>query len=446
MILWYTRDMVRLPPSAGKEPIIPIWGDENIRLLAAGNAKRSKEVENMLKGREIVLGVTGGIAAYKAVELLRLFIRAGANVRVVMTREALEFVAPLTFQTLSMNPVYTDLFSLISERDIGHISLADRADLIVIAPATANIIGKLASGIADDLLSTTVMATKAPVLIAPAMNVNMYRNSIYRENEDKLRRHGFLFVEPATGMLACGWEGEGKLQEPGIIFEEAVSALSPKDLAGEKVLVTAGPTCEEIDPVRFISNHSSGKMGYALARAAFRRGAAVTLVSGPVCLEPPHGVKTVKVVSAGQMRETVLGFFPDSTIVIKAAAVADYRPEVRAGTKLKKTAGTLSLKLVKNPDILAELGGIKGERTIVGFAAETGDLVENAAVKLKKKNLDMIVANDISQEGAGFNVDTNLVKLLFRGGVVEELPLMGKDELADIILDRVVKLRPKTEG
>ncbi len=400
----------------------------------------------MLKGKEIVLGVTGGIAAYKAVELLRLLTKAGANVRVVMTREAMEFVAPLTFQTLSMNPVYTDLFSLISERDIGHISLADRADLVVIAPATANIIGKLASGIADDLLSTTVMATKAPVLIAPAMNVNMYRNSIYRENEEKLRRHGYLFVEPAVGMLACGWEGEGKLQEPAIIFEEAISALSPKDLAGEKVLVTAGPTCEEIDPVRFISNHSSGKMGYALARAAFRRGATVTLVSGPVCLEPPHGVKTVMVVSAGQMREAVLGFFPDSSIVIKAAAVADYRPEVRVGTKMKKTAGTLSLKLVKNPDILAELGGMKGERTIIGFAAETGDLVENAAVKLKKKNLDMIVANDISQEGTGFNVDTNLVKLLFRDGVVEELSLMTKVELANVILDRVVRLRPTRES
>jgi phosphopantothenoylcysteine decarboxylase/phosphopantothenate--cysteine ligase len=400
----------------------------------------------MLKGKEIVLGVTGGIAAYKAVELLRLITKAGANVRVVMTREAMEFVAPLTFQTLSMNPVYTDLFSLISERDIGHISLADRADLIIIAPATANIIGKLACGIADDLLSTTVMATKAPVLIAPAMNVNMYRNSIYRENEEKLRRHGFLFVEPTVGFLACGWEGEGKLQEPGIIFEEAVSALSPKDLVGEKVLVTAGPTREEIDPIRFISNHSSGKMGYALARAAYRRGASVMLVTGPVCLEIPHGVEAVKVVSAEEMREATIGFFPDSTIVIKAAAVADYRPEERAGNKVKKTAEILSLKLVKNPDILAELGGMKGERTIVGFAAETGDLVKNAADKLMKKNLDMIVANDISQEGAGFNVDTNLVKIIFRNGVVEELPLMGKDDLANMILDRVVKLRSKSAG
>lgn len=395
----------------------------------------------MLKAKEIVLGVTGGIAAYKAVELLRLLTKAGANVRVVMTREAMKFVAPLTFQTLSMNPVHTDLFSLISERDIGHISLADRADLIVIAPATANIIGKLASGIADDLLSTTVMATKAPVLLAPAMNVNMYRNPIYKENEEKLRRHGFLFVEPAVGMLACGWEGEGKLQETSVIFEEVVSALTPKDLAGERVLVTAGPTREEVDPVRFVSNHSSGKMGYAIARAASRRGADVTLVSGPVCLEAPHGVKTVNVVSAAEMKEAVLRHYPDSTVVIKAAAVADYRPEVRAVEKVKKDGETLCLKMVRNPDILAELGRIKGNRTIVGFAAETGDPAQNAALKLKKKNLDMIVANDVTRVGAGFNVDTNIVKFLFSDGRVEELPLMGKDELAGVILDRVAGIR-----
>lgn len=397
----------------------------------------------MLNGKEIVLGVTGGIAAYKAVELLRLLTKAGANVRVIMTREATEFVAPLTFQTLSMNPVYTELFSLISERDIGHIALADQADLLVIAPATANIIGKLASGLADDLLTTTVMATKAPVLIAPAMNVNMYQNSIYRENVDKLARHGFRFVEPIKGMLACGWEGEGKLQEPEIIFEEIVSALTRKDLAGEKVLITAGPTREEIDPVRFISNYSSGKMGYALARAAFRRGAAVTLVSGPTCLDDPYGVETVRVTSAEEMRETVLGRLAGSTIIIKAAAVADYRPEVRADKKIKKTDGTVNLKLKKTPDILAEIGKKKGDRIVVGFAAETDQLMENAREKLLRKNLDMVVANDVSQEGAGFNVDTNVVKLLFREGGVESIPLMGKDELADLILYRVAMLRRK---
>jgi phosphopantothenoylcysteine decarboxylase/phosphopantothenate--cysteine ligase len=379
------------------------------------------------------------------VELLRLLTKAGANVRVIMTREAMEFVAPLTFQTLSMNPVYIDLFSLISERDIGHIALADRADLIVIAPATANIIGKIASGLADDLLTTTVMASKAPVLIAPAMNVNMYQNSIYRENADKLARHGYLFVEPARGMLACGWEGEGKLQEPQIIFEEIVSVLTPKDLAGEKVLVTAGPTREEIDPVRFISNHSSGKMGYALARAAYRRGAAVTLVSGPTCLDEPYGVEMVRVISAVEMRDAVLRCLDESTIVIKAAAVADYRPEVRGERKMKKSDRPVTLKLVENPDILAEIGKMKGGRTVIGFAAETDNLVENAREKLQRKNLDMVVANDLGQEGAGFNVDTNVVKLLFREGDVEDVPLMGKDELADLILDRVVMLRRKSK-
>jgi phosphopantothenoylcysteine decarboxylase/phosphopantothenate--cysteine ligase len=395
----------------------------------------------MLKGKEIVLGVTGGIAAYKAVELLRLLTKAGANVHMIMTRSAQEFVTPLTFQTLSMNPVSTSLFNLIAEREIGHISLADRADLFIIAPATANIVGKLANGIADDMLSTTVMATEAPVLIAPAMNVNMYQNPIYRENEEKLRRHGYLFVEPARGLLACGWEGEGKLQEPQVILEEARWALTPKDLAGERVLVTAGPTREEIDPVRFVSNHSSGKMGYALARAARRRGAEVVLVTGPTCLAAPWGVEAVPVTTADEMRAEVMARCEASSVIVKAAAVADYRPEGRCADKIKKETAALTLSLVKNPDILAELGMRKGERTLVGFAAESGNLLENAAKKLVEKNVDMIVANDIGMPGAGFNVDTNIVKLLYRDGRVEELPLMDKEELADRILDRVVALR-----
>ncbi|ACM21868.1 phosphopantothenylcysteine decarboxylase and phosphopantothenate--cysteine ligase [Geotalea daltonii FRC-32] len=395
----------------------------------------------MLKGNEIILGVTGGIAAYKSVELLRLLTKAGANVHVIMTASATEFVTPLTFQTLSMNPVSTSLFSLISEREIGHISLADRADLFVIAPATANVIGKLANGIADDMLTTTVMATKAPVLVAPAMNVNMYQNPIYKENEKKLKRHGYLFVEPARGLLACGWEGEGKLQEPQIIFEEALAALTTKDLAGEHILITAGPTREELDPVRFISNHSSGKMGYAIAKAARRRGAAVTLVTGPTCLTEPCGVATIQVTSAEEMRQAVMAAFPASTIIIKAAAVADYRPVARAVAKIKKTAGSLSLELEKNPDILFELGKIKADKILIGFAAETGDLLDNAAKKLTVKNVDMIVANDIGAEGAGFNVDTNIVKLLFKDGRVEDVPLMGKQELADVLLDRAVKLK-----
>jgi phosphopantothenoylcysteine decarboxylase / phosphopantothenate---cysteine ligase len=397
----------------------------------------------MLKGKEIILGVTGGIAAYKAVELLRLLTKAGANVHVIMTAGAMEFVTPLTFQTLSMNPVSTSLFNLISEREIGHISLADRADLFIIAPATANVIGKVAAGIADDMLTTTVMATKAPVLIAPAMNVNMYQNPIYRENEAKLKAHGYCIAEPATGLLACGWEGEGKLQEPQIIFEEAVSLLTPKDLVGERVLVTAGPTREELDPVRFLSNHSSGKMGYALARAARRRGADVVLVTGPTCLAAPWGVETVEVESAVEMREAVLARAGTSSVIIKAAAVADYRPMARSAEKIKKTEAPQILELVRNPDILGELGSLAGTRVLVGFAAETGSLLENAARKLAEKNLDMVVANDVGQAGAGFNVDTNIARLIFRDGSAEDLPLMSKGEMADRILDRVSKLLKK---
>lgn len=400
----------------------------------------------MLKGKEIVLGVTGGIAVYKAVELLRLLVKAGAHVHVVMTKAATEFVTPLTFQTLSGNPVHLELFNLISEEKIGHISLADRADLFIIAPATANCIGKIAHGIADDLLTTAVMATRAPVLVAPAMNVNMYRNAIYRENEARLKAHGYLFVAPACGMLACGYEGEGKLQAPEVILEEAVAALTPKRLEGARILVTAGPTLEEIDPVRFISNHSSGKMGYAIARQARLRGAEVTLVTGPTCLAPPLGVNVVRVQSAHEMRDAVRERLENTDVVIKAAAVADYRPKARAGNKVKKETESLSIELEKNPDILAELGACKGDRILVGFAAETQDLVRNAGVKLKNKNLDMVVANDVSQEGAGFNVDTNIAKLLFRDGRVEELPIMEKEALAGVILEHVEQLRGGRRG
>lgn len=391
----------------------------------------------MLTGKTIVLGVTGGIAVYKAVELLRLMTKAGATVHVVMTKSATEFVTPLTFQTLSGNPVHTELFNLISEQEIGHISLADRADLFVIAPATANFIGKVACGLADDLLSTTVMATKAPVLFSPAMNVNMYQNPIYRENEARLRRHGYLFVPAVKGMLACGWEGEGKLPAPEAIFDEVVCALTAKTMAGKRVLITAGPTREEIDPIRYISNYSSGKMGYAIAREARLRGAEVTLVTGPIALTVPCGIDVVPVNSAEEMRKAVLERLDKTDVVIKAAAVADYRPKVRAAGKVKKGAAELVIELEKNPDILAEVGASKGNRVVVGFAAETEELVANATKKLTGKNLDMIVANDVSVEGAGFNVDTNIVKLLYRDGKIEELPLMGKTELAGVILDRI---------
>lgn len=391
----------------------------------------------MLKGKQVVLGVSGGIAAYKAVELLRLLTKAGADVHVIMTRSAQEFVTPLTFQTLSANPVHTELFNLISEQQIGHISLADRADLFIIAPATANVVGKLACGIADDMLATTVMATRAKVLIAPAMNVNMYTNPIYRDNEERLRRLGYLFSPPETGELACGWVGEGKLAPPEAIFEAALAALTPKTLSGQTIMVTAGPTREEIDPVRFISNHSSGKMGYALARAAQLRGSRVILVSGPVGLAVPPGVELVSVESAAEMREAVMARASECTVVIKAAAVADYRPAERSEAKIKKQNDELTIRLVKNPDILAELGRLDRRPFLVGFAAETGSLEAAAAKKLAEKNLDMIVANDVSQPDAGFNVDTNRARILFRDGRNVECPLMSKNELANRILDHI---------
>ncbi|OQY20293.1 MAG: bifunctional 4'-phosphopantothenoylcysteine decarboxylase/phosphopantothenoylcysteine synthetase [Desulfobacteraceae bacterium 4572_35.1] len=394
----------------------------------------------MFKDKKIVLGVSGGIAVYKAVELLRLFVKAGADVSVVMTRNAQEFVTPLTFQTLSGNPVYSELFNLYQEKKIGHISLAENADLFVIAPATANVIGKVASGIADDLLTTTLMATKAPVLFAPAMNVHMYENPIYQRNENSLRQLGYHFIDPAYGELACGYSGQGKLPAPEAIFAAAQKLLAPQDLCGHTVLVTAGPTREELDPVRYISNYSSGKMGYAVARAARQRGAEVVLVSGPTFLPPPAGVKLVSVVSAKQMREQVLQAFSKATVVVKSAAVADYRPVSVSGHKLKKKDAEMFLSLEKNPDILAELGQIKQDRILVGFAAETQDLLKHAGEKLSKKNLDLIVANDITQSGAGFDVDTNVVKLLHADGKVEELPQLSKVEVAHQLLDRVVDM------
>ena len=391
----------------------------------------------MLTNKKIILGICGGIAVYKAVELLRLLTKAGAEVHVIMTSAAQEFVTPLTFQTLSSNPVHTELFNLIAEREIGHISLADQADLFIIVPATANVIGKIAAGIADDLLTTTVMATKAPVLFAPAMNVNMFTNPIYRENEQKLRRLGYLFVDPIRGTLACGWEGEGKLAAPETIFEGASAALTEKDLRNRTIMITAGPTREEIDPVRYISNHSSGKMGYALARAASRRGANVFLISGPTTLAEPCGVQFVNVTSADDMHREVMARVDECDVIIKAAAVADYRPLVRSATKIKKKADSATIELVRNRDILAELGGIEHRQFLVGFAAETDALAENAEKKLREKNLDMIVANDVSQVDAGFNVDTNRALLLFRDGSSIDCGLMSKDQLAGAILDHV---------
>lgn len=400
----------------------------------------------MFKNKKVVLGVCGGIAVYKAVELLRLLVKAGADVSVIMTRSAQEFVTPLTFQTLSGNPVHTELFNLYQEKEIGHISLADRADLFLVAPATANVIGKVAAGIADDLLTTTLMATRAPVLFAPAMNVHMYENPIYQRNEACLRELGYHFINPAVGALACGYEGQGKLPEPEAIFSAAQAVLAPQDLAGQHLLVTAGPTREELDPVRYLSNYSSGKMGYAIARAARMRGADVVLVSGPTFLTPPQGVTLIPVVSAEQMRKTVLDALPKATAVVKSAAVADYRPASMSTQKLKKSDEDMTLVLEKNPDILAEVGAGKEGRVLVGFAAETQDLLKHAADKLKRKNLDLIVANDVTQAGAGFDVDTNIVKLLHADGHVEALPQLSKDEVAHQLLDRVVELLKQREA
>jgi phosphopantothenoylcysteine decarboxylase/phosphopantothenate--cysteine ligase len=395
----------------------------------------------MLKDRNIVLGVTGGIAAYKAAELVRELVRAGAKVHVVMTQSAQAFVTPLTFQTLSGNPVITELFSLIEESEIGHIALADKAEALVIAPATANMIGKIAGGIADDMLTTIVMATKAPVLLAPAMNVHMWENSGCQENIQKLRSRGFHFIDPESGELACGYEGKGRLAEVSAIVEEIRAILSPQDFARETVLITAGPTEESIDPVRFITNRSSGKMGFAMAHAALRRGAEVILISGPTALPPPPKVKFVGVRSTAQMREAVLTNLKNASILLMAAAVSDYRPRQAAAGKIKKSQAEMVLALERNPDILAEAGRQKDHRILVGFAAETENLLRNARSKLKEKNLDLIVANDVTLPGAGFEVDTNIVKFLDRSRKVEELPLMTKEELADRILDRVAQLK-----
>jgi phosphopantothenoylcysteine decarboxylase/phosphopantothenate--cysteine ligase len=391
----------------------------------------------MLQGKKIVLGVTGGIAAYKAAELTREFVRKGADVRVIMTKNAMEFVTPLTFRTLSGYPVYADMFHSTEGYNLTHISLATFADILLIAPATANIIGKIAAGMADDLLSTVVMATKAPVLMCPAMNAHMYENPIVQKNIEKLTTGGYAFMEPGYGELACASEGRGRLPDVSEIVEEVEAILTEKDLSGEKILVTAGPTREPFDPVRYITNYSSGKMGYALAIAARRRGAKVVLISGPISLPVPRGMTVETVSSAVEMRNAVMSHLKASTVVIKAAAVADYRPDVRSESKIKKRPGPMTLTLARNPDIIAEVGKKKGNRILVGFAVETENLIENAQVKMVNKNMDLIVANDVTQAGAGFGYDTNIIRILDRDGGQQELPIMDKMEAADRILDRI---------
>lgn len=392
--------------------------------------------------KTVVVGVSGGIACYKAVELVRLLVQDGFHVQVIMTREAMEFVTPLTFQTLSGHPVASEIFSLTQESEIGHINLADRADILVITPATANIIGKIAAGIADDLLTTVVMATRAPVLFAPSMNVHMFDNPIFQENIRKLTRVGYHFMEPVEGYLACGYEGKGRLPEPSDIVDEIQGLLKKKDLTGERLLITAGPNHEPLDPVRYIANRSSGKMGYALARQGLRRGGEVTLISGPTSLVPPSKARFISVRTAAEMRGAVLEEFQNATTVLMAAAVADYHPD-QVPRKIKKDQGTIELRLRPSPDILKEIGSRKDGKILVGFAAETDALVANAKKKLREKNLDLIVANDVTEQGSGFEGDTNVATLLDREGQVHSLPLMTKDELADRIYDYLLVLKSK---
>lgn len=395
----------------------------------------------MLKDKRIVLGISGGIAAYKAAELTREFVRRQASVKVIMTKNALEFITPLTLQTLSGNPVYTDMFSLARPSEITHISLADFADLLIVAPASANVIARIAAGLADDLLTTVILATKAPILICPAMNTNMMANPVVKENIGRLSERGFHLMDPDWGELACKVEGRGRLPETAEIADEAEAILTAKDLAGERVLVTAGPTREPFDPVRYITNYSSGKMGYALARCARNRGADVVLISGPTALTSPRGVRFISVSSAAQMHVAVMNELDAATVVIKAAAVADYRPSTLSDRKIKKKEGGLKIELERNTDIIAEVGKKKGNRILVGFAMESHDLIENATAKLLEKNMDFIVANDVTQEGAGFQADTNIVKILDSTGVIGEYPLMDKLDVAGKILDKVRQIR-----
>ena len=396
-----------------------------------------------LDGKTVVLGVTGGIAAYKSCEVVSRLRKAGAKVHVIMTKNACQFVAPLTFETLSNNPCVTDTFDRPERWEVEHVALAKQADLFLIAPATANIMAKMACGIADDMLSTTVLATRAPVLLAPAMNTGMWENIATRENLETLKKRGVQFIGPEGGLLACGDVGAGRMSEPVQIVEKCAELLRrEQDLAGLRVLVTAGPTRETVDPVRFITNRSSGKMGYAIAEAARQRGAEVTLVTGPVNLAAPAGIQTVPVQSTEDLLAAMLRLCPDQDIVIQAAAPADYKPEAAASQKLKKQGdGRLTLHMVPTPDVARAVGQQKKPgQTLVGFAAETEKLTDHAQAKLESKNLDMIVANDVTKPGAGFDVDTNIAELITREDR-RELPIMTKRALADAILTRVMELR-----
>lgn len=393
----------------------------------------------MLAGKHIVLGVTGSIAAYKTASLASMLMKQKADVTVIMTPNATNFINPITFESLTGNKCLVDTFDRNFEFQVEHVSLAKQTDVLLVAPASANVIAKAARGTADDMLTTTLLACTCPKIFAPAMNTRMYQNPIVQDNMKTLVSYGMEVIQPARGYLACGDTGEGKMPDPEVLYEYIVKALTPKDMAGKKVLVTAGPTREKIDPVRYISNHSTGKMGYAIARQAMMRGADVTLVSGKVNIEPPMEVKTVPVVSAADMAQAVKEAAPVQDIIIKAAAVADYRPRVTADEKLKKKDEELSVELERTEDILAFLGAHRKEgQFLCGFSMETEHMLENSRAKLEKKNIDMIVANNLKQEGAGFGTDTNVVTFLTRDETVE-LPIMSKEEVADRLLDHIMK-------
>ncbi len=393
----------------------------------------------MLNNKSVLFGVTGGIAAYKAVEIVSRLVKLGADVNVIMTKNATKLVQPLTFRYISRNPVTVDMFAEPESWKPEHISLADKADILVIAPATANIIAKLAHGIADDMLSTTALAVRCPILIAPAMNCHMLDNSIVQENIEILKNHKFEFVEAEYGMLACGYEGKGRLADPEKIVQKIVDVLTSKnDLKGKTILVTAGPTREALDPVRFISNRSSGKMGYAIAESALNRGAEVILITGPTNITPPDRAKLINVESALQMYDAVMKNSSQADVIIMSAAVSDYRPKEFSKQKIKRDNQEITLILEENPDILAELGKNKKDgQIVIGFSMETENLLENSIKKLKKKNVDFIIANDLSKEGAGFGTDTNIVTIISADGKIKELPLMSKHDVANAILDLV---------
>ncbi len=402
----------------------------------------------MLDNKKILICVTGGIAVYKSAALTSKLVQAGAQVKVLMSESATKFVMPLTFQALSKNDVYIDTFDEKIPGKIAHIELADWADVILVAPATANIIGKLANGIADDMISTTLLAATAPVMIAPAMNVHMYHHKAVQRNMAQLREDGYIFMEPSEGYLACGYVGKGRLEEPETIVAnlETYFTEDKSSLSGKKVLITAGPTRERIDPVRYISNFSSGKMGYALAEVAKSMGAEVTLVSGPVALSAPAGINVINVESAAEMYEAVMGVMDQQHIIIGTAAVADYKPAVYEDQKVKKQAGDSTLELTRTQDILQEVGRRKTNQFLIGFAAETNNLGEYAKKKLVKKNADMIVANNVTHEGAGFGTDTNIVTLYKKDGSFRELPLLSKSEVAKEIFKELEAIQVKEEN